>query len=247
MKAVLLAAGFATRMYPLTRDRAKPLLEVGGEPLIGRLLRQAVAAGADEVVVVTNARFEGDFRAWAAAAACPVPLRVIANGAREDHELRGALADLALALEQGLPDGSPGGFLVAAGDNLLESDLAAYAARFRAGDEPMLLVRETPPPVPPGRWSDVALAPDGSVRSFREKPDDPSGGWSAVGVYFLPADLPAQLAAYLAGGGNPDAPGHFLAWLVGRGPVRAAPLDAPWHDVGSLDGYREVCERFSGR
>ncbi len=243
MKAVLLAAGFATRMYPLTRDRAKPLLEVGGEPLLSRLLRQALEAGVEEAAVVVNARFEAGFHAWSERVGCPVPLHVVANGAREDHELRGAIADLALALEA-FPEGSPGGYLVAAGDNLLDFGLRDYAARYRRHGEPLLLVREVPPPVPPRTYSDVELDADGRVLAFREKPEDPRGGHSAIGVYFLPADLPRLVSQYLTAGGNPDAPGHFIAWLVARGPVHAAPLAGPWHDVGSLEGYEAIRASF---
>lgn len=245
MKAVFLAAGFATRMYPLTRHHAKPLLEVGGEALLTRLLRQALVAGIDEAAVVVNARFEDDFLAWSEEVECPVPLHVVANGAREDHELRGAVADLALALARAFPDGSPDGYLVIAGDNLLGFGLAQHAARFRELGQPLLLVRELPPPVPPRTYSDVELGDGGRVRSFREKPEDPRGGHSAIGVYFLPAELPLRVSDYLAAGGNPDAPGHFIAWLAERGPVHAAAIAGSWHDVGSLEGYRSARDSFA--
>jgi len=245
VKAVFLAAGFATRMYPLTRERAKPLLEVGGEALLTRLLRQALAAGVDEVAVVVNARFESDFHAWSETVECSVPLHVVANGAREDHELRGAVADLALAMEHAFPEGSPGGYLVGAADNLLGFALRPFAEQFREHDAPLLLVRETPPPVPPRTYSDVAVGEDGRVTAFREKPEDPRGGHSAIGLYFLPADLQLRVSDYLAAGGNPDAPGHFLAWLCDQTEVYAAPITGPWYDVGSLEGYRAVREGFA--
>ncbi|RMH04195.1 MAG: nucleotidyltransferase family protein [Planctomycetota bacterium] len=244
MRAVFLAAGFATRMFPLTRDRAKPLLEVGGEPLLGRLLRQAAAIGIEEAVVVVNARFAAAFRAWAAAAGPRPVLRLVVNRARRPEEARGAVADLALGLAEAFPDPEPEGFLVAAGDNLLGFGLEEAAARFRRRRRPLILVREVPEPVPPRTYSEVVIGADGTVASFREKPTDPRSRLSAIAVYFLPPELPHLVRSYLDEGGPRDAPGHFLAWLCSRTAVEALPVPGPWFDVGSLEGYRAVRDRL---
>jgi glucose-1-phosphate thymidylyltransferase len=242
MKLCLLAAGFAKRMYPLTKDRAKPLLDVGGEPMLTRLLEQARATGAiDETAAVLATRFEDEFVAWNDALREPVKL--FPNGASEDKQARGAVADLALLLKRAFPEGSKDGYLVLAGDNLLRFGLAEPLEAFRARPSaPLLLVRRVPEPIPAGKYSEVVVdGEQGEVTSFREKPSDPVSPWSAIGVYFLPPDLPDLLEAYLAAGGEADAPGHFLVWLtkVRRCYAWGVP-DGGWFDVGSLEGLDEA-------
>jgi glucose-1-phosphate thymidylyltransferase len=242
--AVFLAAGFATRLYPLTKDRAKPLLEVGGQPLLTRIVRQVERAGGVTAgIVVTNARFHGDFVRWLADARPRLPLQLVDDGATTDASRLGAVRDLALALDrhaaaaQGAD--APDGFLVLACDNLFEFDLAALAERFAASGRAQLVVREVPPPVPAGRYSEVILDGD-RVASFREKPADPRSPLSAIAVYLLPPELPQLVRDYLAGGGEPDAPGHFIAWLCARRPLGAVRLSGRWLDIGSADDLRRA-------
>jgi glucose-1-phosphate thymidylyltransferase len=123
---------------------------------------------------------------------------------------------------------------VGAGDILVEADLAAYARRFATDpSRPLLIVRRIEGPVPPGRYSEVLLAQDGSVERFREKPADPQSPLSAVGLYFLPAAARGWVRQYLDDGGNPDAPGFFFEWLSRRVRLTAAPLEGTWHDIGN--------------
>lgn len=233
VRAVFLAAGFATRLYPLTRDRAKPLLEIGGAPMLTHVLRQVERVpGVRDGVVVANARFHADFVAWRAATQSPVALDVLDDGARTNETRRGAVGDLALALESSPADVDA--WLVLACDNLFEFDLARLVEPFAARGRGQLVVRRVPEPAPPSKYSEVVL--DGErVASFREKPADPRSDLSAIAVYLLPADLPERVRAYLAEGGNPDAPGYLLAWLAQRTPLEAVPLDGRWLDIGSAD------------
>ncbi len=239
LRAVFLAAGFATRLYPLTLHRAKPLLEVGGAPLLTRILRQVERAGAvEDGVVVSNARFHADFVAWAQGVGARLPLRVVDDGAMANETRLGAVRDLALALASAsahppsaLP---PDGYLVLACDNFFEFDLGRLVAKFAAGGRGQLIVREVPQPVPPGKYSEVLLADD-AVARFREKPQDPQSNLSAIAVYLLPRELPELVRSYLDGGGNPDAPGHLLAWLSTRLPLQATRLDGRWLDIGSAE------------
>lgn len=244
MKLCLLAAGFAKRMYPLTRDRAKPLLQVGDEPMLTRLLNQARATGCiDGAAAILASRFEDEFRAWNESLDEPVAL--LANGAHEDTEARGAVADLAMLLENCFPEGSEDGYLVLAGDNLLRFDLAEPLAEFQVRPSaPLLLVRGVPVPIPPGKYSEVVVDSESrAIESFREKPQDPESPWSAIGVYFLPPDLPELLSHYLAADGEADAPGHFLVWLskVRKCYAWGVP-DGGWFDVGSLEGLDRARE-----
>lgn len=247
MKAIVLAAGFATRMYPLTRDRAKPLLDIGGRPVIEWLVRQLVALPEiDEVVVVANGRFHADFEAWAARLDVGVPVRVLNDGALSDDTKLGAIGDLAVAVDALEDRTEP--LLVAAGDNLIGFDLAPYAARFAARpDRPLLLVREIEGDIPPNRYNEIVLDEDGGVRSFREKPDDPQSPLASICLYFLPGDVRADLAIYLDEETNHDAPGYLMQWLHRRRPLAAAPLGEGWHDIGNLETLERARRAYAER
>lgn len=233
LRAIFLAAGFATRLHPLTLHRAKPLLEVGGAPMLTRILRQVERAGTvDDGVVVSNARFFADFTAWAEGTRARLPLQVVDDGATSDATRRGAVADLELALRHAPTAFAPDGYLVLACDNLFDFELDHLVGRFAASGRGQLVVREVPAPVPPGKYSEVLLDGERVVR-FREKPLDPQGNLSAIAVYLLPRELPALVRTYLASGGNPDAPGHLLAWLSTRMPLDAVRLDGRFLDIGT--------------
>jgi len=237
LRAVFLAAGFATRLYPLTKDRAKPLLEVGGVPMMTRIVRQVEAMGSvADGVVVANGRFHADFVAWERAARPAMPLAIVNDGAMTNESRLGAVRDLALALEAAPARDDIDGYLVLACDNLFEFDLARLAARFAASGRGQLVVREVPAPVPGGKYSEVVLDEGGTrVRRFREKPANPESNLSAIAVYLLPRELPDLVRGYLDGGGNPDAPGHFIAWLSERTALEATRLDGRWIDIGSAE------------
>ncbi len=232
LHAVLLAAGFATRLYPLTLHTAKPLLPVGGAPMLTRILRQVEASGASSATVVVNGRFHTDFVRWQATAKPRLPLTIVDDGALTNETRLGALRDLELALRHA--PAAADGYLVLACDNLFEFDLAHLAARFQASGHGQLVVREVPAPVPPGKYSEVVITDD-RVVSFREKPTDPRSNMSAIAVYLLPRELPRLLREYFADDGNPDAPGHFLAWLHTRAPLGANRLTGRWLDIGSAE------------
>lgn len=237
LRAVFLAAGFATRLYPLTLDKAKPLLEIAGMPMMTRILRQVEACGGvADGVVVANGRFHADFTAWERGVGAGFPITVVNDGAMTNETRLGAIRDLALALEQAPVREDVDGYLVLACDNLFEFDLARLSDRFAASGRGQLIVREVPTPVPSGKYSEVMLDAAGArVTRFREKPANPESNLSAIAVYLLPRELPTLVRDYLASGGNPDAPGHFIAWLSERTPLEAMRLDGRWIDIGSTE------------
>ena len=236
LRAVFLAAGFATRLWPLTRDRAKPLLEVGGEPMLTRLLRQAEATGVvREVVVVTNGRFHGDFERWRDELDTTVDVALVNDGAQDDGSRLGAVADLELALCSSPFEGPTDGWLVLAGDNLIDFELRPYVDRFLAGGAAQLIVRELDEPPPPHKYNEVVLDAGGRVLSFREKPETSTSGLAAIAVYVLPPQLPELVTAHLESDGARDAPGHLIERLVTVVPFEATPIAGRWFDIGDRD------------
>jgi glucose-1-phosphate thymidylyltransferase len=231
MKAYVLAAGYATRLHPLTLDRPKPLLEVGGQPILSHVARRlATLEGLSEIVVVTNSRFCQAIEAWRDTRPVEVMTTVIDDGTCDEASRLGAVGDLALALERVPPDGA---FVAAAGDAIFDFDLRALQRAFERRRHTLLVVREAPHDGGPTPYNEVEVDAEGRVLRFREKPPDARSGLAAIALYFFPAEVVSRVRRYLAEGGNPDAPGHFIAWLVAQAPAVVARFDGRWLDIGS--------------
>jgi len=242
VNAVVLAAGFATRLWPLTLDRAKPLLEVGGRPVLSHLLDRVLELRAVErVVVVTNARFHAKFEAWRKDYISRAPIELVCDGAQSEAEKRGALADLELALES-VPAGQD--VLVVAGDNLIDTDLAPFARAFARAGEALVTCREVAGAVPPGRYGEVTLDARGRLVRLREKPPDPRTNLAAICLYVFRPAVRARLAEYLGSGGDHDAPGHFLAWLAPRAEVTGFVLKGRYFDIGNRESLEAARAAF---
>jgi len=235
MKAYVLAAGYATRLYPLTRDRPKPLLELAGRPLLTHLLeRLAALPTLREVAVIGNHRFHEPFEQWASDTPTRVPVRVLDDGSMSDDDKLGALGDLDFALRASPPD--PGeDLLVLAGDNWLGFELGPVHEAFEEqGRRTLLTVRDLGA-VPPGPSPYNEVTTDGQSRviRFREKPAVPTTALAAIALYFFPPTIPSLLRHYLEHDGDSDAPGRFIEWLVQHAPVRCHPMAGDWLDIGS--------------
>lgn len=246
MKAVVLAAGYATRLYPLTLDRPKPLLEVGGRPILERLLdRLAPIAGLDRIYVVTNAKFAARFREWAAGyEPAREELRpvVIDDGTHDDETKLGAIGDLALTIDRGEIDDD---LLVAAGDNLFTTDLGEFA-RFGADrGAPAEAVYDVGDLERIKRYSSIVLDDADRVVAFEEKPAEPRSTLAGIALYFYPRAVLPLVRTYLDEGGNPDQPGHLVAWLHTRVPTYGWRLPGEWYDIGSKETLAEADAAFS--
>lgn len=242
MKAVLLCAGFGTRLQPLTLDRPKPLLDVGGRPLLDDLMDRCVHdAGLRDLVLVSNGRFAGDFAAWWASSQSQWPgvsLRIVDDGARTNESRLGALRDLQLAIDM---VGLEAPLFVAAADNLVRFDLAAFLADFRAHPRNLVLAYREPS-VEVRRRSGVAVIDEsegpGRVARFVEKSADPPSEWVCAPFYVWQADALAEIPRLLEAQPDADAPGALVAWLAPRLPVFRHVMAGRRHDIGHLESYR---------
>lgn len=251
-RVVLLAAGFGTRMYPLTEQVAKPLLEVAGRPVLSHLMDQVAAinrgdAVISEVIVVSNQRFADDITAWVASdeiAVSYIPISVVNTGAATAETRNGAVADLAqaMAATAAATDG-PSRWLVLAGDNLWGHPLDGYLSA--AGDSNAVVCRDLGTDVPPGRFGEVTTDSDSRVIRFREKPAEPTSPLAATCTYFLDAEAPMHVQDYLEGGGNADSPGTFIGWLAQQVPVYALVMAGEYWDIGSFETLDKAKAEFN--
>lgn len=242
----MLAAGYATRMYPLTRERAKPLLPVGGKAILDHLVDRILGIREiRELAVVCNSRFLEAFREWEKARGFSVPVRIVDDGSTCNENRLGALGDLGLALEVLNAFNSRGPSLVVAGDNLFPFEFQPVVDFFRGKETDVITCYAQDDPARLRRTGVAVLADDGSVLEFEEKPAEPRSHWAVPPLYIYTAGTLQEVSRYLAEGNPPDAPGHLVRWLCHRKPVFAYRCPEGPHDVGTLESYRAVDRLYS--
>lgn len=242
MKAVILAAGYATRLYPLTLDRPKALLPVGGKSMLDRLLAQLEAVdGLDEVYVVTNSKFADAFREWAAGRS-GLPVRIVDDGTVDDESRLGAIGDLDLTIREGALDDD---LLVLAGDNLFSESIAAFPEFALEKGGPALGVYDVGDLNVIRRYAVIELDGDDRVTRLEEKPEQPRSTLAGIAMYFYPRSALGFVREYLDAGNNPDQPGRLVQWLYPRTPVFGWRVPGQWFDVGSKETLAEADRAFS--
>ena len=242
MKCVILAAGYATRLYPLTENFPKPLLEVQGKPILDRLLEDIRRSGAvDGYAVISNHRFAPQFRSWADGHEPPVT--VLDDGTESNETRLGAVRDLQFAIERlGLCDD----LLVIAGDNLLDFSLADFI-RYQRAKQTTCVMRYYEPSMEKLRKCGVAEV-DGQDRiiGMEEKPAEPKSHWCTPPFYIYKAEDVPLVKKGIESGCGVDAPGSFIAWLSAQTVVHAYEMPGRRYDIGNLVSYRKVQEEYRG-
>lgn len=234
MKAVVLAAGYATRLYPLTLDRPKPLLEVGGKPMLDWVFERLRKMGADETIVVTNAKFTPHFKEWAQD---KPDVTVVNDGTTTNDNRLGAIGDVGYVLDQlELADD----LVVVAGDNLFTDDISGFAAYGREVDAPVIAIHDVGDLELMREYNQVEVDGDGRVLFMEEKPEQARTTLAAVALYFYPRRALRLIRQYLAEGNNPDQPGRLPSWLYERTPVYAWRFPGDWYDIGSREQLEEA-------
>jgi glucose-1-phosphate thymidylyltransferase len=236
MKAIVLAAGYAMRLYPLTKDRPKALLEIGGRYMLDYLMDEiASIPEIDEAILVTNSRFSGQFADWAAGRSdLRLPIRVLDDGTDTNENRLGAIGDMQFALNQtGIDDD----LLVAAADNLFTFRLNEFVESFRKSGKDTLLAKAMGDTEELKRFAIATLDENGRVTGLVEKPEHPPTDIAVYALYIYRRDTLPLVRKYLEEGNNPDAPGHFPEWLYKRRDVRAYLFDGDCVDIGTPEAY----------
>jgi len=247
MKALVLAAGYATRLRPLTDAQAKPLLPLAGRPMIDYVCdRIDEIDEVEDIHVVTNSRFAAAFEAWAASRAGRLRPIVHDDGTSSNDDRLGAIADVRFVVERAGLDGDD--LVVVAGDNLFDFSLRAQVDFWRSQERgSCLAVYRCDDHARLTSYGIVELAPDGRVCSFVEKPAQPASNLIATATYVFSAEHIALVDRYLGEGNSPDQPGHFLAWLHEHEPVFGYAFDGMWLDIGDHDQLRQADEIMTAR
>jgi glucose-1-phosphate thymidylyltransferase len=236
MVALILAAGYATRLRPLTDEVPKQLLPVGGRPMVDWILDKIHEAGIDDVHLVTNARFAPLFDRWAAGKG----VIVHDDGTTSNDDRLGAIGDIAFV---GLDDD----LLAIAGDNLFDYSLRDLIAFRDEKGGSAVAVLDVGDVRLARRYGIVAVDEDDRIVDFVEKPQDPPSTLAATATYLYTREHARLVPTYLAEGNPPDQPGNYVAWLHKREPVYAYRFDGGWYDIGDPEQLLAADNRMRGR
>ncbi len=240
MKILVLTAGYATRLYPLTIDTPKPLLKVGGKTIMDRILDKAASQdGVDGIYVITNGKFFPHFKAWAEGSKYKAKISVINDNTFTNETRLGAIKDIALAIEEGRIDDD---LLIVAGDNLFEFDLKGFVGFGKKNvDGALVALYDIKDLEAAKRYGVVSVDSSGKVTDFEEKPQSPKSTLISTGVYFLPKGKVQSIKKYISSPGNKsDQPGFYISWMCKNDKVYGLAFHEDWYDIGDIDSYRKA-------
>lgn len=245
MKTIVIAAGYATRLGELTRNFPKPLLKIGENTILGRMLDDIdMIPDITEHIVVTNHKFAPIFSEWAAVQHYTKPLTIVDDGTETNETRLGAVCDLLYAMDKFAIDDD---LLVVAADNLLFFSFREFVEFAKAKGTSCIMCHRQPDVEKLRRTGVIEVDGDMRVLGMEEKPQNPKTEWAVPPFYiYLKKDLDFVRNSVNDGCGK-DAPGNLAHYMVGKTVMHAWPMSGGRFDIGSIDTYREACEKFGNK
>ena len=234
MKCIILAAGYATRLYPLTQNFPKPLLEVEGKPILDWLIED-ISDSVDEFIVVTNHKFSSVFGGWMKTR--PEKIRIIDDGTETNETRLGAVKDIQLAVACLREDCD---YLVIAGDNMLDFSLRGFIKYASKVGTSCVMCHREDELKKLQKTAVITTIEDGLITSYEEKPAAPKGNLAVPPFYIYKADDINRIQEAIDSGCNADAPGSFAAWLSKQTEMHAYLMPGKRYDIGDIKSYEEV-------
>ena len=245
MICVLLAAGYATRMYPRTLDFPKPLLDVGGKTILDWMVDDLATSGKIErYVVISNHKYLPHFEKWVALKRSQgFVMDLLDDGSTDNDNRLGAVKDIEFAISAlGLSDD----LLVLAGDNVMDFSFNSFVTYFEKKQTTCIMRYRVPGLKGPCKFGVATIDSDDLVLSMVEKPQVPQSEWAVPPFYiYKKSDLPL-FAKGISEGCKTDAPGSFIEWLCKQTPVHAFEMPGHRFDVGSIEGYERIRREYKG-
>ena len=240
MKCILLAAGYATRLYPLTENFPKPLLKVGEKTILDWLMDD-VKELVDEFIVISNHKFAGHFAAWSREHT--LPITVVDDGTSSNETRLGAVKDIQFAVEKlGIEED----VLVLAGDNVLDFSLVPFVRFGQENGCSCVMCYEEKELEKQRRTAIITVDRDGVITSYEEKPKEPKSNLAVPPFYYYLARDVKRIPEGLAAGCGYDAPGSFAAWLSGQTTTKAYQMPGKRYDIGNLESYEKIKASYRG-
>ncbi|MFT5207650.1 MAG: glucose-1-phosphate thymidylyltransferase [Candidatus Omnitrophota bacterium] len=247
MKVVLLAAGYATRLYPLTKNQPKAFLPVGDRLIIDRIVEKLnPIQGLNELIIVTNDKFYESFQDWSKKFESNFKITVLNDGTTSNDNRLGAIGDLQFAVKNASIDDD---ILVLASDNLFEQSFDAFLNIASKSNVPALIgcYDIGDKSVAAGRYGIVELDEHNKIIDIEEKPQNPKTSIVSMGVYYFAKEILNFIDEYMGSSGREDAPGHYATWLLHKTAVYAHLFTGRWYDIGSLDQLEEASREFEAK
>jgi len=244
MKCLILAAGYATRLYPLTENFPKPLLEVKGKTILDWLLDDIDSSGKiNEYIIISNNKFFCHFEKWAKQKLLNAPVKVINDGSDNNESRLGAVADIKFAIDTlGIDED----VLIIAGDNVLDFSLCEFVNYFESKKAPCVM-RYFEDRLDKLRKTGVASVDDDDlITIMEEKPQNPKSNWCIPPFYAYPSETLKMIGQAIKDGCKTDAPGSFVSYLASNSKVYAMQMPGKRFDIGDLKSYEEVNNTYNG-
>jgi len=246
VKLIVLGAGYATRLYPLTLNQPKPLLPVAGKPMVEHVLDNLMPIDTiDEIFIVTNAKFADHFGAWAdnyKTGQKVRPIKIINDRSTDDANKLGAIGDMDLVLNQGKIEDD---IVVVGGDNLFSQSLEAFGDFCRARQAPVTGVYDVGNLEEIKKYNAIEIDDQDRIIYFEEKPARPKSTLTGIALYYYPRTTLPLIRQYIGDGNNPDQPGRLVQWMYQRTPFYIWRVPGIWFDVGATETLEEANRIFS--
>ncbi len=247
MKAVITAAGYASRLWPLTKDTPKPLLEVRGKPIIGHILDKiAEISAVDAVYIVSNAKFYPHFEKWLAGleGKYAAEVKILNDGTNSNDDRLGQVGDIIFAMDKEKIDDD---LLVVAGDNLFNFSLLHSYNLFMKNGNSILNPLWESKSYKAARESGSVVIDEDTNRfvEFMEKSPTPKSTLISLGIYFFPKEKLQLIRKYVDEKNNPDKMGFFLMWLMQQEPVIGHVYTETWFDIGWIEALETARKEFN--
>jgi glucose-1-phosphate thymidylyltransferase len=246
MKLIVLAAGYATRLYPLTLNQPKPLLKVAGKPMLEWVVDNvSTIEHINHAYIVTNAKFAGHFEQWASNYKRPnlhFGFTIVNDGSTDDSNKLGAIGDMHLVMTRHQIDDD---IIVVGGDNLFSEDLHDFGGYCLRRKAPVTGVYDVGNLEAIKKYNAIDVDEEGRITFFEEKPANPRSTLTGIALYYYPQTTLSLIQQYIAEGNNPDQPGRLVQWMYPRASFYTWRVPGLWFDVGSIETLEEANRVFS--
>jgi glucose-1-phosphate thymidylyltransferase len=247
MKALILAAGYATRLYPLTLNQPKPLLKVGGKSIMERIIKKiSILPEINGIFIVTNNKFFTNFNEWAEGFESRIPLKIINDNTTSNEDRLGAVGDIKFVIDAEKIDED---FLVFGGDNLFNEDLGDIYRFYKGKDRSVVAFKDVGDIEIAKRMGIASVDETQKITEFVEKPSEPKSTFAATCVYFIrKEDLPLIEDCLNENKSSEEVKaGELIAYMIGRTDVYGYVLKEMWFDIGDIDQLKEADEYWKGK
>jgi glucose-1-phosphate thymidylyltransferase len=242
MKAIILCAGYATRLYPLTENVPKPLLSIREKPLLNYILERIEGIDLiDQIFIVTNNKFYSNFCSWKKSFYFSKDIKIINDGTLSNQDRLGGLGDLNLVLESEMINDD---ILVVAGDNLFDFDLQKFIKFFKQKDKCTIGLYDLEDLEKAKNFGILRIDSSNKIISFFEKPENPKSTLISTAIYLYNEKELERIKQYMESTGSKEGPGYLIPYFLKFQDVYGYVFKGKWWDVGTKENYKLANQKW---